>query len=274
MFSALRKHVSPTTVLAFIALVFAMTGGAFAASSQGGGPSSSGSKARATTALAVVAKSKSKTKAGARGPAGPRGAVGSTGATGATGPQGAAGGQGKEGPAGKEGPQGKEGSAGKNGENGKEGSPWAAGGTLPPGKTLKGMWIDFFTGDIGATSVSFALPLATAPAVHWIKEDGLEATATGEEVSAVCEGTVADPTAPAGNLCVYTAAESNLSTNEARNGAVFGWKWGLTVCDWGESQSPLCTPDSATPFGFDVVASVNEEGNSLARGAWAVTAAE
>ena len=43
MFSAIRKHLIPRTFMAFVALVFAMTGGAFAASSNGGG---SGAKRR------------------------------------------------------------------------------------------------------------------------------------------------------------------------------------------------------------------------------------
>jgi hypothetical protein len=43
MFSAVRKHMSYANVVAIVTLVFAMTGGAFAASNGGGG-SSSGAK--------------------------------------------------------------------------------------------------------------------------------------------------------------------------------------------------------------------------------------
>jgi hypothetical protein len=35
MFQAIRKHLNPATVIAFMALVFALTGGAFAASNGG-----------------------------------------------------------------------------------------------------------------------------------------------------------------------------------------------------------------------------------------------
>jgi hypothetical protein len=173
MFQALRKHVTPATVMAFVALVFAVTGGAFAAGSHGGGSGlGSGSKATASTTLATAAKSKSKTKAGARGPAGPAGKTGPAGATGPPGPAGPGGAQGSQGPAGaagaagaagtsvtstalapstsnancKEGGSefkagasttyacnGAKGAAGKNGTFGEE--------PLPQGKTLRGSYI-------------------------------------------------------------------------------------------------------------------------------------
>jgi Collagen triple helix repeat (20 copies) len=118
MFKALRKHITPATILAFVALVFAITGGAFAASSPGG---SSGAKPTASTTLASAAKAKPKAKAGPRGPAGPKGATGATGPTGATGATGAIGATGPGGPqgaAGATGNTGETGSPGKNGANG------------------------------------------------------------------------------------------------------------------------------------------------------------
>ena len=94
MFQALRKHLTPSTFIAFVALVFAVTGGAFAAGSHGGGSpvqaTASSGRVGSATPLATSAKSKgkSKSKAGPRGPAGPKGA---TGATGPAGPAGATG---------------------------------------------------------------------------------------------------------------------------------------------------------------------------------------
>ena len=38
MFSRIPRHLSPATVVAFLALVFAMTGGAFAMNTNAGGP--------------------------------------------------------------------------------------------------------------------------------------------------------------------------------------------------------------------------------------------
>ncbi len=63
----LTKHLSPATGIAFVALIFAVTGVSFAAT---GGGSSSPAHA---TLIATVAKSKPKAKAGPRGPAGPAG---------------------------------------------------------------------------------------------------------------------------------------------------------------------------------------------------------
>jgi hypothetical protein len=114
MFSAIRKHLSYANVAATLALVFALTGGAFAATSHGSGGSPSKATA-SVTPVAVTAKKKTKAKAPARGPAGPKGA---TGATGATGPGGPAGPAGPTGPAGGAGIQGTAGTNGTDGTNG------------------------------------------------------------------------------------------------------------------------------------------------------------
>jgi hypothetical protein len=180
MFSKVRRHLNPATGLALLALVFAMTGGAYAVGNHGvSGPPAKASAAvgRAGSnpaAVALVAKSKSKSKSGARGPAGPRGAAGPAGVAGATGPAGPAGPTGPQGPAGSAGAAGTNGESvtgavlkkgekgcteggsqftvggkainacnglkGKEGVEGKEGSPWTAGGTLPSGKTETGAW--------------------------------------------------------------------------------------------------------------------------------------
>jgi hypothetical protein len=89
-----------------VALVFAVTGGAFAATGGGNSPSHA-----TLTASAAKSKAKPKTKAGPRGPAGPagkNGTNGTNGAPGATGPGGPAGPAGGTGPAG---------GAGANGES-------------------------------------------------------------------------------------------------------------------------------------------------------------
>jgi hypothetical protein len=109
MFQSIRKHLSYSNVAATIALVFALTGGAFAATNPGGSSHA--------TLTASAAKKKSTPK-GPRGPAGPKGA---TGATGAAGPAGATG------PGGAQGPQGPAGSNGSNGEKGEQGTPGAKG---------------------------------------------------------------------------------------------------------------------------------------------------
>jgi len=219
-FAKIKQHLTPATAIAFVALIFAVTGVSFAAT---GGGSSGGSHA---TPTASVAKAKAKTKAGARGPAGPKGATGAagaTGATGATGPGGPAGGPGSAGSNGAKGengatgatgpagPAGPTGPTGKPGKNGNEELP----STLPPENTETGTWVLTLPGKIGVEEVVIFVPIASFPIplskalgntqVHFINEDGLEITPTGETKSTTaCTGNVESPTAQAGNFCVYT----------------------------------------------------------------------
>ena len=228
MFSKIRRklHITPSGVIAIIALVFAATGGAFAASSHGGGSSPSKATASVSRAtggpgalnLATTAKKKPKAKAPARGPAGPagkNGTNGTNGAPGATGPAGPAGTAGATGATGTgtEGHEGKEGKAGAEGKEGKQGviHPHEK---LPSKATETGSW-SLSVGEAEAdnvdTSISFTIPLATAlPAedVHYVNEEGKEeVTFNGSAFEAVatsdCPGTTAEPAASPGNLCVY-----------------------------------------------------------------------
>jgi hypothetical protein len=165
--SRLKKHLTPSTAIASLALVFAVTGGAFAATGNRGGSShanaTGGDAASQTLAVVAKSKAKSKTKAGPRGPAGPKGATGATGATGAAGPAGPtdATGAGTPGTTGTEGKEGKPGAsvtvgkatekeckAGKGGatvSNASGSVPICNGTTgftetLPAGKTETGVW--------------------------------------------------------------------------------------------------------------------------------------
>jgi hypothetical protein len=252
MFSAIRKRISPTTVVAFMALVFAMTGGAFAASNGGGG--STAVKATASvTPLASVAKAKPKpkAKAGPRGPAGPAGAKGAAGAAGAAGPAGpagAAGARGENGADGAKGETGAAGSAGAAGVKGAPGSPWTAGGTLPSNATEKGAWsmgitpAGTFKGAPIYVPISFTIPLTEAldaTHVHYIaKEEAAPAGCLG--------GTAAEPSAEPGNLCVYEAQslfltffaihKAGVSAEEigaSPTGALLGMKGEEEASAWG-----------------------------------------
>jgi hypothetical protein len=254
MFQAIRRHLTPSTAIAFVALVFALTGGAFAATGGGGSHA---------TLTASVAKKKS--KAPARGPAGPKGATGATGPagpagpTGPAGPGGAAGAKGETGAAGaagKEGPEGKAGTNGKAGKsvavtaespgvncaaggasvevegtsakqyvcNGKEGQQGREGNikaTLAPGESETGAW-GFSEGTnvrAGLAPISFTIPLAKGLddsgevcekdeptcALHIINREGkeLQAGRPPIEKSAACPGSLEEPSAAPGNLCVY-----------------------------------------------------------------------
>jgi hypothetical protein len=116
MLSAIRRQLNPATVMAFVALVFATTGGAFAVTSRGGGGGNGGGETSATTAKSK-SKSKSTGKPGPRGPAGPKGETGAAGPAGPVGPAGAKG---------EAGARGENGAAGTSGTNGKDGESVAS----------------------------------------------------------------------------------------------------------------------------------------------------
>jgi len=188
----LRRRFTYSNVVATLALVFAMSGGAYAASKF---------LITSTKQIKPSVLSSLKGKAGANGVAGAQGPAG------AVGPAGTAGGVGPQGPAGTPGTNGEpgpEGKAGKNGANGKEGSPWTDGGTLPKGATETGVWqmgpMPESEG-FGRTTVSFTIPLAAPIAtanVHIfrgtsIPKPGCTGTVVGENVT--------DLKAESGNFC-------------------------------------------------------------------------
>ena len=278
----IRKHLTPATFIAFVALVFALTGGAFAASSNGGG---SGSKATASAgngpAIATTAKKKAKTKAGARGPAGPQGKAGANGATGAAGATGPGGAGGATGPIG---PEGKAGTAGAPGESViikplSKGSPACEEGgaefkvgvstgracngttgytpTLPSKATETGTW-SFSAPEATAAvaPVSFAIPLEKpleAADVHY-----LDITEWSNKTGpAGCPGTAEKPEAAAGQFCAYGTSFSGTVSVPA---AII-------------QNSAEGFPNSgASKAGAVIFFGEPESGGAFAFGTWAVTA--
>ncbi len=253
MLSAIRSRVTYVNVVATLVLVFAMTGGAYAA------------KKYLITSTKQISPSVLKAlqgKNGAAGPAGTAGVAGAQGAQGPAGPAGAAGAKGETGPAGKDGAAGKTGATGKEGSEGPEGSPWAVGGTLPSGKTETGTW-SFgklaVAVEVMRLPLSFPVPLAAnlEPAdVHYINAANMEVLSGGSEVvSAVCTGSALVPSAVKG-LCIYTkslSGVSNLSNSSINKGGGGGGGQGaLTVGAFLSISSP-------------------EEG-AVGVGTWAVTA--
>jgi hypothetical protein len=235
MFQRARKHINPATILALAALVFATTGGAFAATGGGGGNGggstpgkASASIGRTATFTAVAAKKKAKPKAGARGPAGPRGATGATGPGGPAGPTGATGATGATGTTGPAGAQGTQGAQGPQGPEGKQGPSGTTGftATLPAGDTETGTWAFDRTGESGVekVSLSFPVPLETSlpeEDAHFIEghgEEVSESEATGflKGKSSICSGTPEHPTAPPGNLCVYSSTLEGVAEEAGR----------------------------------------------------------
>jgi Collagen triple helix repeat (20 copies) len=255
MFSALRRRITPPTVIATVALVFAFTGGAYAAGKY------------VITSTKQIKPSVLKSLAGKPGPAGPAGAAG-VGAPGAQGPAGPAGPQGSAGSAGAAGTNGvsvtateskaKIGPCEKGGSefvsgsgktfacNGKEGSPWTATGALPEGKTETGTWSVVTTGKAGSIIVGFAPLSFTIPLAAALAEEQVHLLAKGAAPTEECPGTLGKPEAAAGDLCVYTFEESG----------------GLTFAE----SANLSTGGVALEF-------ISGSLNGFAVGSWAVTAA-
>jgi hypothetical protein len=263
MFSAMRRrmHFSPATVIASLALVFAMTGGAYAASKV------------LITSTKQISPKVLKALQGKTGPAGAQGSVGVPGPAGAQGPAG------PTGPQGPAGAKGETGTAGVNGTgvtstalapknanckeggseftsasgktyacNGREGT--FGGQALPEGKTLRGVWAAAGYGEAAflepgfgeaKTGVSFALPLSIVPSVHYIKQ--------GEADPEGCTGSRNEPQAAEGNLCIFGAEEENL---------------------FGTPFISLAGGTEVT-YGFVISDSGAAKGAILMEGSWAVT---
>jgi Collagen triple helix repeat (20 copies) len=172
-------------IISIIALVAALGGGAYAAS---GGLT--GKQKKEVTKIAQTEAKKFAGKTGATGPAGSNGTNGANGAKGDTGAAGAEGKQGTEGKPGKEGPEG---------EPGEPGSPWTLGGVLPKGATETGTWSINSSGKNFEVLAPISFPVRLKAALASANVHFVTSTST------VCTGTVQEPTAPQGVLCVYQA---------------------------------------------------------------------
>jgi hypothetical protein len=241
MWSIFRNRMGIPGAISVAALVFAMLGGAWATTQ----PAQQSKKTK--TAKGPRGPQGKPGPTGQAGATGPQGPVGAQGAPGPKGDPGAKGDQGDPGQDGTDGTNGKSvivteeatGTANCNGIGGssfeKEGSgskTYACNGktgftsTLPSGATETGAWA-FGPAVAGQPSlhvpVSFPIPLGgelDATAVHYINEGGKEVelefnegvpVAIIEVDSTTCLGTASNPTATAGNLCIYTQQLSGVS---------------------------------------------------------------
>jgi hypothetical protein len=235
MLNRIREQIGTAgLVVAVIALVAALGGGALAAT--GGGPLTSAktkkksqyiTKTQAINLIKANAKAGPPGAQGLQGPTGPKGAEGGKGAEGKQGIQGLPGEDGKSpegsafeeseptGPC--EGAGGVEYEVEGSGEphvvcNGGEGSPWTAGGTLPPGATETGFWS--FNGTEADTEgirvpLSFSIPFPfalKAAHVHFGEPEGGGAFQSGGPCptsATELETERKPPKAAPGELCVY-----------------------------------------------------------------------
>jgi len=192
-------------IIAVVALVAALAGTAFAALP---GLNSKQKKEVKKIAKGLVVP----------GPAGPAGAKGDTGAAGPAGPAGPAGATGPAGPTGAKGTNGAPGATGPTGPTGETGFT----DHLPSGKTETGSWsfnpsggraykfllnkevceaepekceyeIQYTEEEIATVGLPFNIPLVNAP----------EAIVYNKPETPECPGTITEPKAEAGKVCVY-----------------------------------------------------------------------
>jgi hypothetical protein len=104
-------------------------------------------------------------------------------------------------PAGPAGAQGPKGDTGAKGDAGTQGGIGPAGpfpDTLPAGKTVKGAYYEIWTaaagGSWGSADISYVYKPATAPTPHVL---------SGATTDPNCPGTLANPQAASGHLCIY-----------------------------------------------------------------------
>jgi hypothetical protein len=213
-----RLRPSPAMVVACIALVFAMTGAGYAAGMLG--PNTVGTKQlKKNAVISTKVKNGSLLRANFKAgqiPAGPQGPAGAPGA------------QGIQGPAG------------------------SFPDLLSPGKTVRGNWSVWAHGvPVGLYTVSgvdFGFRLPSAPTPHYLN--------AGAPATAECPGSVANPQAASGHLCVYESSSSNATLRR--------------TCD---PETGGCLFASSNREGIGVAISATSTGTVWAIGSWAVTAA-
>ena len=262
MFSVIRKRFSYVNVAMTLALVFAMTGGAYASSKY---LITSTKQIKPSVLKSLKGANGKPGLNGVQGPAGPAGAQGTAGANGKDGTNGSTGANGKSVVAGVEakGANCKEGgsnfevegsgikSYACNGEKGKNGT--FEGQALPSGKTLTGAYAaaSFAEAEIPnagfgvvQTGVSFALPVSPEIQPGNVEEVGPEEGA-GEahenlpEVGGkkVCMGNNKEPGAAEGYLCVFVSEADNLvsATPEVFVRGTFGF----AVSDYSAAKGAM-----------------------------------
>jgi Collagen triple helix repeat (20 copies) len=235
MLSRLREHFgSAGLIVAIVALIAALGGGAYAASNSGGGKATASAKG----------KQGPRGKTGKTGPAGPQGSAGPAGAKGDKGDAGAAGANGKDGTNGTNGKNAEavtftgvkgscteggievksaspivlvcNGAKGADGSTGPQGPAFPVGGTLPVGETETGA----FAAPVTYENEEAGLYLAFAPISFPIKLaaeiDGahVEKIAIGETPPANCDDGAVPPPSPtnpeadSGYLCIFLGNDS------------------------------------------------------------------
>jgi hypothetical protein len=167
---------------------------------------------------------------------------------------GAAGAQGLQGSKGDTGPRGDQGLKGDKGDTGAQGDPGPLLQTLPAGKTLKGNYNIGLTATAAnqftLSAITFQVPLPTAPTFNFVAQGG--------PATANCPGSVANPDAAPGFLCLYEGGSQNKGLGQQPQ-----------ACS---SAGGCGSPNSANKFGVGLQLSSGAAGFASSSGTWAVTA--
>jgi hypothetical protein len=261
MFLGTRGRFTYANVVATLAMVFAMSGGAYAASKY---------LITSTKQISPKVLKALKGKNGTNGTNGANGANGKDGAPGAPGTAGEKGAPGTNGtngangvsvtstslPAGNE--QCKEGgsefvAAASKKTYACNGSPWVAGGTLPKGATETGTWAVEATaaapGELMTAVVSIPIPLAAEFNVNFV---GFK-----EPLPSNCEGEIGKPSAISKQFCVFEG--QSMIVNHG------GLKYEKAVV------TPAGPIFDIGPTGGQLVFSTTQTGRVSAEGTWAAT---
>lgn len=261
MFSRIRKRLTYANVAMTLALVFAMSGGAFAAGKF----------------LIVSTKQISpkvlKALEGKAGPAGPRGEKGAAGPAGPAGkveqgPEGKAGANGKDGVSVTSEAAGAECKAGGtkftsvsgasfvcNGEKGAKGAtgePWTPNSELPSGATEHGVW-DVMPLAKETLLLELRIPISFPIALGAPLESTAVHVFEGESIPSGCTGEVEGSRvvklgAEKGNLCVYMASKNEIKASELL--AVNPETGGLGVGRTGVVLGTAKSPEGASAVGY------------------------
>jgi hypothetical protein len=270
MLNAIHKRMTYANVTATLALFFAMSGGALAASHY------------LITSTKQISPKVLKSLKATNGTNGTNGANGAQGPTGPAGTPGAKGEQGAKGEPGTPGTKGEPGPPGTKGEPGPEGVCSQTNCTLPTETTETGSWdITATKEDEGNvfTSISFTIPLTKAldaTHVHYVNEAGTEQSVfhlggTPEfeaEKTTACPGTAAEPAAAPGNFCVYQG-EAIENAEEISGGSALAEAI-ISPANLGAFGSIV--QQGAATAGAKVYLRDEEQKSTRAWGTWAVTA--
>ena len=271
MFS-IRRHMSYANVIATLALLFAMSGGALAASHY---LITSTKQIKPSVLASLKGKNGANGAQGAQGAQGPAGLAGSPGAAGGKGDTGTAGTNGTNGEPGKNGKNGKsvtstsftgvtepagepckkaggssleeEGTGTPtyacNGEKGAKGEEGNIKATLPSGATETGNWSFFYTrideegeeGELRHVPISFTIPLA-APLLATGCPTGsgchVHIVPANTTGTGACTGNANVPTAKPGNLCIYVGQLAKAEDAELYLDPKGGQEVGVTGLLW------------------------------------------